>query len=130
MTSICALVVLCAVSLPPVLAGSLRDPTQPPVSSGADPEAQRLPVAPARVLRSIRISAADKVATIGGVNVRVGDTVGSAMVVEIRMHEVVLREGASTRTLKLYPGVQKQARGQLPQAVPVAAATAVPTRIP
>ncbi|MFN0313617.1 MAG: MSHA biogenesis protein MshK [Burkholderiales bacterium] len=130
MTSICALVLVCAMSLPPALAGTLRDPTQPPAASGAGLEPERAPVAPARVLRSIRISAVDKVATIGGVNVRVGDAVGQATVVEIRMNEVVLREGTGTRTLKLYPGVHKQARGPLPQAVPVAVTSGTAQRIP
>ena len=52
--------------------------------------------APPRILRSIRIGAHDKVATIGGVRVRVGDSVGQAVVAEIRATEVVLRDATGT----------------------------------
>ena len=125
MTSLCALVLVCAMSLPQVLAETLRDPTQPPADPNAGAAAGRAQVAPPRVLRSIRIAAHDQVATIGGTRVRVGDSVGQAKVVAIRSNEVVLSEASVTRTLKLYPGVQKRPRDPRPQAIPIAATTEV-----
>ncbi len=111
-------------SLPQVLAGNLMDPTQPPAVRipNAAPGSDRAQVAPPRVLSSIRIGAHDRVATIGGVRVRVGDTVGAAKVEAIRSNEVVLRAASGTRTLKLYPGVRKQPRDPGSQALPIAAA--------
>ncbi len=98
-------------SLPQVLAETLRDPTQPPVIHTPKTHAasDRTRGAHLSALRSIRIGAQDKVATIGGARVRVGDFVGTAKVMAIRPTEVVLRDASGTSTLKLYPGVQKHA---------------------
>lgn len=47
-------------------------------------------------------------ATVNGRMVKVGDRVGEARVVRISETEVVLRNGGSVETLKLFPGMEKR----------------------
>jgi MSHA biogenesis protein MshK len=91
-------------------AQALRDPTRPPDFSAAAPEVE----ATVSALQSVLISPGRRVAVISGRTVAVGDQVGNAKVISIREGEVVLREGGETRTLKLFPNIEKHAsaRGQ------------------
>jgi hypothetical protein len=59
------------------------------------------------VLQSTFVSATDRRALVGGRIVRVGDRVGSAEVVAIHAHELVLKEGARETRLRLTPKLAK-----------------------
>lgn len=97
-------------ALTAVAAEPLRDPTRPPaisIASTPDTGARSAP-APIGTLTAIRIDQRQRVATIGGVRVTVGDTVPEGIVRAIRATEVVLATPAGPRVLKLYPGVARQ----------------------
>jgi hypothetical protein len=69
--------------------------------------ADESPAATGPVLQSTFVSATDRRALVGGRMVRVGDRVGSAEVVAIHAHEVVLKEGARETRLRLIPKLAK-----------------------
>ena len=94
-----------------VHAQGLSDPTRPPgatsgmtQSSGAEEQAVS-----ATQLQSVLIAAGRRVAVINGQTVALGGTFGEAKVIKISETEVVLRRGAETEVLKMYPGIEKQA---------------------
>jgi MSHA biogenesis protein MshK len=90
----------------PARAENLPDPTRPPseleaaAASGATASAGPL-------LQSVLISPRHKAAIISGETVTLGGKYGSARVVKISENGVVLNEGGSLQTLKLFPGVEK-----------------------
>jgi hypothetical protein len=104
------------------LGETMRDPTQPPAMQMAKAgKTSSTPyTGPGLVVRSIRIGPAGRLAMIGGVGVKVGDSLGEAKVIAIRESEVVLREPQGSRTLKLYPGVDKHAHSDMGNQLPVA----------
>lgn len=88
----------------------LRDPTRPPLAPVPVVKgSQRTATGPSGILTAIRIDAGQRVATIGGVCVRVGDSVEGGTVRVIRGTEVVLSTPAGPRVMKLFPGVHQQA---------------------
>lgn len=90
----------------------LPDPTRPPAALGME-AAEVAPSGP--VLQSILISPSRKSAIIDGKMVGLGDRYGAARVVRITETEVVLKTGAATETLRLFPDVEKrQARAPKP----------------
>jgi MSHA biogenesis protein MshK len=87
-------------------AASFGDPTRPP---------NALPGGAASVsggprLESVLIAPDRRIAVISGQRVQLGDRFGDGHVVQITETEVVIRNGLSTRTLKLYPEVDRQQR--------------------
>jgi MSHA biogenesis protein MshK len=88
----------------PACAQGIADPTRPPASllspQAGDAGGPALPV-----LHSIKITATERIAIIGGETVRQGGKFGDARVIRITENEVVLRSAAGTETLRLYPDV-------------------------
>jgi len=87
-------------------AQALSDPTRPP-AAGAGPDGEEAPAG--KQLQSVLFSRGRKLAVIDGTVVPLGGTYGEAQVVKISETEVVLKQGEDTETLKLFPGVDKQA---------------------
>lgn len=90
----------------PARAESLPDPTRPPSEFEA-PAAGGATVPGGPLLQSVLISPRHKAAIISGETVTLGGRYGSARVVKISESGVVLNEGGSLQTLKLFPGVEK-----------------------
>ena len=90
----------------PARAESLPDPTRPP-SEFEVPAAGGATVPSGPLLQSVLISPRHKAAIISGETVTLGGRYGSARVVKISESGVVLNEGGSLQTLKLFPGVEK-----------------------
>lgn len=80
--------------------GNLEDPTQPPARPAAHVEIEDGAVT--STLSSIRISPDDRVAVIDGRPVRIGDQVGDAVVVEIDLAGVRMRDARGETLLTLY----------------------------
>jgi MSHA biogenesis protein MshK len=101
-------ILLAAVCLaaPAALAQGLADPTRPP-SAAAQSGPDEAPAG--RQLQSVLLSGGRKIAVIDGNMVALGGMLGDARVVRITETEVVLKTGEETETLKLFPGVDKQA---------------------
>lgn len=91
-------------------AQTLHDPMQPPTfaapASGVPGVAGGEPAAGALVLQSTLMSGGRRIAMIGGKSMKVGDRIGEAKIVAIEPGAVTLREGATTRVLELYQGVE------------------------
>jgi MSHA biogenesis protein MshK len=90
------------------LAQGIADPTRPPGAGAMQQGAQDEPPA-GRQLQSVLLSGGRKLAVIDGTVVPLGGMLGEARVVKITETEVVLKTGEETETLKLFPGVEKQA---------------------
>ena len=90
-----------------VSAQALIDPMRPPAgyaeaeSGGGE--------AGGPVLQSVMISPTLKAAIINGEMVKLGGKFGNARLVKVSESEVVLKSGAETQVLKMYPGVEKRA---------------------
>jgi MSHA biogenesis protein MshK len=101
-------------------AQTLRDPTRPPGRSAIRAEAA--PRQDGLVLQSILNSPERKAAVVNGKVVGPGETVDGFMLVGIAEDEVVLKNGADVRRLRLYPSVgikkQRQAQGAGAEAAP------------
>lgn len=88
----------------------LSDPTRPPGNAGMVSTAGRpdeIPSGPQ--LQSVLIAQGRRIAVINGMTVPLGGMAGDAKVIKISETEVVLRRGAETEVLKMYPGIEKQA---------------------
>lgn len=106
---ICAIgCVLASAGMPWALAENLPDPTRPPAALYAAPGSLSSAPQSGPVLQSVFISAAKKTAIINGQELKVGDKLGEARVARIAESEVVLQEGKSTQTLRLFPGMERQ----------------------
>lgn len=101
-----SLILLCTViaAAPAAMAQVLNDPTRP--------ASEFLPAAPGEagaaanpLLQSVKISASEKSAIIGGETVKLGGKYGDARVIKITESEVVLRSANGIETLRMYPGV-------------------------
>jgi MSHA biogenesis protein MshK len=88
-------------------AQALADPTRPPQAAGSGPLLEAAPAERTR-LQSVLLSPGRKLAVIDGQTVPLGGRVGEATVVEISPDQVVLRQGAELRTLKLHPAAVKK----------------------
>jgi MSHA biogenesis protein MshK len=90
--------------------GQLSDPTRPPGATGQAMQGGLDESQPTGTqLQSVLIAAGRRVAIINGNTVALGGMVGEAKVIKISETEVVLRRGAETEVLKMYPGIEKQA---------------------
>lgn len=97
-------------------AQGMVDPTRPP---GALPAAAEGAVATSGpVLQSVMLSPGRKVAVISGEMVVLGGSYGSARLVKLTENEAVLRSGAETTVLRLYPQVEKRMMGNVPSSKP------------
>ena len=94
----------------PAQAENLPDPTRPPQEPAAAAASAASAAVPSSVplLQSVLISPRHKVAIIDGKLVVLGGMYGTARVVKISESEVVLNEGGTLQTLKLFPGVEKK----------------------
>ena len=92
----------------PAHAENLPDPTRPPSELGAAAASGAAVPSGGPLLQSVLISPRHKVAIISGKMVALDGMYGSARVVKISEGEVVLNEGGSLQTLKLFPGVEKK----------------------
>lgn len=87
----------------------LRDPTRPP------PDASPVTSKPApskrgrMILQTVVVSSDRRIAVISGRVMSVGDTLYGFRLAEIREGEVVMKGSKGTRTLRLYPEVNKVA---------------------
>jgi MSHA biogenesis protein MshK len=87
--------------------GGLADPTRPPNASSL--QGSEVQAVAGKQLQSVLLSGGRKIAVIDGNLVALGGKLGEARVVRITETEVVLKTGEETETLKLFPGVDKQA---------------------
>ena len=97
--------------LSPAWGQALSDPTRPPPAwIAAHPKAAGAPAteqAAASQLQSLLIGPSRRYAIIDGQLLGVGDRYRDARVVAVRPDGVVLRSASGTRTLKLFPDVEK-----------------------
>ena len=91
----------------PALAENLPDPTRPPSQVEAPTAGGATVPRGGPLLQSVLISPQRKIVIISGETVKLGGMYGSARVVKISESGVVLNEGGSLQTLKLFPGVEK-----------------------
>jgi MSHA biogenesis protein MshK len=91
-------------------AQGLVDPTRPPgaLAAGGDAAATSGPV-----LQSVMLSQGRKMAMISGELVVLGGRYGSARLVKLTESEAVLKDGAETTVLKLFPLVEKRMAGDV-----------------
>ena len=106
-------------------ADNFQDPTRPPESLGIYQQAGEGDISSGPRLQSVLISPGRKLAVISGKTFRVGDLFGEARVADIKESEVVLRNGNSTQTLKLFPEVQKRGSRFASASKPVASSSKV-----
>lgn len=93
------------------IAQGLTDPTRPPGNLSGPVVDGGVTGGP--VLQSVRLSQTRKVAMISGEMVPLGGHYGSARLVRLTESEAVLRDGAETTVLKLFPLVEKRMAGDL-----------------
>ncbi len=92
-----------------VVAQTLVDPTRPP---GALIDRDGGETTSGPVLQSVMLSPSRKVAVISGAAVVLGGRYGEARLVSLTETEAVLKRGAETTVLKLYPQVNKRPTGR------------------
>jgi MSHA biogenesis protein MshK len=86
-----------------------NDPTRPPTGFGAGAvDADVADTGGGMTLQSVMITPTSKAAIISGVTVKLGEKYGDAVLVKVAENEVVLKSGATSQVLKLYPGVEKR----------------------
>ena len=94
------------------VAQTLRDPTRPPPGLGGMQASAVQAPASGPVLQSVILSPSRHAAIISGRLVERGAYYGDALLVEVAQDRVVLRTGAGTQVLKLYPGTEKRRPGE------------------
>jgi MSHA biogenesis protein MshK len=82
----------------------MQDPTRPPPSLWRPQGALEEPVPSGPQLQSVMLSPSRRSAIISGQLVNRGGRYGDAVLEEVAQDHVVLRRGARTEVLKLYPG--------------------------
>lgn len=103
--------ILATVAIGAAAAEILQDPTRPPASLFAAAEGDAATVAAtnsAYVLQSVLIGAGRRSAIIGGRQLAIGERLGGYTLVRIAETEVLLQGPEGSRTLKLFPGVDKR----------------------
>lgn len=89
----------------------LTDPTRPPGALAVTASDGMVSSGP--VLQSVKLTQGRKVAMISGEMVALGGRYGSARLVRLTESEAVLKDGAETTVLKLFPLVEKRMTGDL-----------------
>lgn len=109
-------IVFCSVLLAPAsaIAQAGNDPTRPPAGLDAGPAEGDAADGGGMMLQSVMISPSGRAAIINGVMVKQGGKYGDAVLVKVTESEVVLKSGAESQVLKLYPGVEKRVATQTP----------------
>lgn len=92
-------------------AQGLTDPTRPPGALATATGEGGATGGP--VLQSVMLSPGRKMAMISGEMVVLGGRYGSARLVKLSESEAVLKDGAETTVLKLFPLVEKRMAGDL-----------------
>jgi MSHA biogenesis protein MshK len=92
-------------------ARALEDPTRPPVGFYVRPGSGAGLGEGGPVLQSVLISDAGRLAIISGELVAMGGKTPAGRLVKVSETEVVLQQGATRKTLKLYPGAEKREPG-------------------
>ena len=87
----------------------LTDPTRPPGALAQTAEAAGAVGGP--VLQSVMLSPERKVAVISGEMVVLGGRYGASRLVRLTESEAVLKNGAETTVLRMYPLVEKNIAG-------------------
>ncbi len=87
----------------------LNDPTRPPGALAESAEAGGVGGGP--VLQSVMLSPGRKMAMISGEMVALGGRYGDLRLVQLTESEAVLKNGAETTVLRLYPLVEKRMVG-------------------
>ncbi len=100
-----AVLLLSGLSAIAVAAQGMLDPTRPPAALAGSADV-RAPGGP--VLQSVMLSPGRKVAVISGEMVALGGRYGAARLVRLTESEAVLKDGAETTVLRLYPLVEKR----------------------
>ena len=90
-------------------AQGLTDPTRPPGALAQTAEATGAAGGP--VLQSVMLSPERKVAVISGEMVVLGGRYGASRLVRLTESEAVLKNGAETTVLRMYPLVEKNIAG-------------------
>jgi MSHA biogenesis protein MshK len=88
----------------------MNDPTRPPATIDSGPG--EVDAGDGSRLQSVMIWPSGRAAIINGVMVKQGEKYGDAVLVRVEESEVVLRRGAESQVLKLYPAVEKRPAGQ------------------
>ena len=100
-------IALCA-AMSSAMAQGLNDPTRPPTGFAiGDPDAAG-DGGGGLVLQSVMISPTGRAAIINGEMVKLGQKYGDAVLIKVAENEVVLKSGAGTQVLKMYPGIEKR----------------------
>jgi hypothetical protein len=86
----------------------LSDPTRPPPGFYTGTGPARAGQSGGLVLQSVLIFPDFRSAIISGEHVSLGQSVGGQRLVKVSETEVVLLEGGTRHTLKLFPGVEKR----------------------
>jgi MSHA biogenesis protein MshK len=89
----------------------MEDPTRPPAGFYVRPGSGAALAEGGPVLQSVRISEAGRLAIISGELVGMGGMTPAGRLVNVSETEVVLQQGATRKTLRLYPGAEKRAPG-------------------
>jgi MSHA biogenesis protein MshK len=95
--------------------GIMADPTRPPAALATT--AGETVASGGPVLQSVMLSPGRKMAMISGEVVVLGGRYGSARLVKLSESEAVLKDGAETTVLKLFPLVEKRMSGDLRKSV-------------
>jgi len=111
---VAALVCVLAAGACPARAQPLGDPMKPPAILSAGPAGAETDVPDEPVLQSTILSKGRRIAMIDGKPLGVGDRIGAARVVAIGPASVTLREGPTTRVLRLYRSVDMSNAGAAP----------------
>lgn len=104
--SLCKRMMLASCWMVSSLAIAQTDPTRPPDSIGAARGELAASPAAGPVLQSVLISPGRKMAIISGQTVRLNGKFGDARLVHIGEAEVILRNGKTEQTLKLFPDMK------------------------
>lgn len=102
---------LAAAALGAGAAAAMGDPTRPPAGFYKAPGTGSGAGEGGPVLQSVRISETGRLAIISGELVAVGGKTPAGRLVKVSETEVVLEQGATRRTLKLYPSAEKREPG-------------------
>jgi len=113
---VAACVLVLGAGATPAYAETLGDPMKPPAIMIASPAVgeHEADVSREPVLQSTLLSKGRRLAMIDGKPLGVGDRIGAAKIVAIGPASVTLREGPSTRVLRLYRGVDISNAGAAP----------------
>ncbi|MDH3872355.1 MAG: hypothetical protein OEU44_09080 [Gammaproteobacteria bacterium] len=92
---------------PPLMAGTLQDPTRPTPGALFQPSSASRPGADIWALNSTLVADDRRVAVINGTHVSEGESIGGAQVLRIRKTDVLIQTPGRQITLQLIPDTLK-----------------------